>query len=141
MIAFQYRFNIESCASTQYREHMATLDVLIGIIEILLILKEIVLGSWLADVYQMIGNHFVCHGIVCQILASTNVHTTIHLTAIGTDNLSPHSCPTPRRRIHRINLGSKGSGKTCFSTSRRSQYGYHRMFHSAKIRQNKERTK
>ncbi len=72
-------------------------NVLIGIIEVLLILEEIILGTGITDVYQMIRNQFTPYRIVLKILTRTNIHSPIDLSTIGTDNLSLHAYRHPTR--------------------------------------------
>ena len=133
MITFQDRLDIESGTSTEYRKYATLSNVLIGIIEVLLILEEIILGTGITDVYQMIRNQFTPYRIILKIFSRTNIHAPIDLTTIGTDNLSQMRIATPNGRIHAIDMRGKCSGKTSLSTGSRTQYGNHRMFHGAKI--------
>ena len=88
MITFQDRLNIESGTSTEYRKYATMSNVLIGIIEVLLILEEIILGTGITDVYQMIRNQLTLYRIILKIFSRTNIHAPIYLATIGTDNLS-----------------------------------------------------
>ena len=88
MIPFQDRLDIESGTTTEYRKYTTMGNVQIGIIEVLLILEEIILGTGITDVYQMIRNQLTLYRIILKIFSRTNIHAPIDLTTIGTDNLS-----------------------------------------------------
>ena len=62
-------------------------DSLIYIVEVLLIFKQIVLGTRLPNVNQMIWYLVAINHIVCQILSCSNVHAAIHLARISRDYL------------------------------------------------------
>ncbi|CDC28684.1 unknown [Prevotella sp. CAG:386] len=126
MVALEHGLNIKSRSATKDGQPSPSKNILIGIIEVLLILKEVVLGSWLADIYEMIGNLLVPYCIVGQILARSYIHSAIHLSAVGTDNLGFHPVHTRRKG------SSQGSSKTGLSACRRTQYRYHRLFHGGK---------
>ena len=117
MITFQHSLDVKTCTATEYGLHSPILNVLIGIDEILLILKQIVLRARLADVNQMIGYLLSINHIVGQILASADIHTTIHLPRVGRDNLAVHA-------------EGQMSGQGSFPAGGRAEYGNH-PFHSA----------
>ena len=87
MIALEHRFDIEPGTATEYRHRSPTYYIIIGIEEVLLILKEVILRAWLADIYQMIGYQAPIDGIVFQVLACADIHPAIHLTGVCRDDL------------------------------------------------------
>ena len=127
LVALQHGLDIEPCAATEDGHCSTTPDVLIGIEEVLLILKQVVLRAWLADVNQMIGDvdgglratlrprgrRTVDHQtIIIQVLARADIHPTIDLTGIGRDNLP-------------ANLVGQSSCQWRLATGRRTEYRYH----------------
>ena len=108
MITFQYRLNIKSCTTTQYRQSPPLQNILISIIEVLLIFKEVIFRSRLTDINQMIRYQLTINRIVSQIFSCTNIHAPVHLPAIRTDNLSTLGITTPRSSLQAVNLGCKG---------------------------------
>ena len=56
MIAFEHRLDIKSRSATKNGNRPPTLYSFIGIEEILLILKQVILRTRLPDIYQMIRN-------------------------------------------------------------------------------------
>ena len=67
-------------------------------------------GVKLADIDEVIGNVYTMEVVIGQILARANVHASIYLSAVSTDNLPIHF-------IRQL------CSKSCFTTRRRSQYG------------------
>ena len=71
-----------------------TYYIIIGIIEISLIFKEVVLRARFGNVDKMIGDvdwlTFDRHAVVVKILARSDIHTAIHLSRVGRDNLCTH---------------------------------------------------
>ena len=56
LVALEHRLDIEAGTTTEDGRLAPTCDILIGIEEVLLILEEVVLGAWLADVDEVIGD-------------------------------------------------------------------------------------
>ena len=92
LVAFEHRLDIESRSATEDGHRPFTYYIIIGIEEFLLILKQVVLRSRLADVDQVIGNLAAVNGIILQILSRSDIHPPIHLSGIGRDNLSANLC-------------------------------------------------
>ena len=59
--------------------------------KILLILEEIIFGAGLGNINKMIGNMVAVDHIVGKILTSTNIHTSVNLSRVGTDYLASGS--------------------------------------------------
>jgi hypothetical protein len=48
---------------------------------------EFVCGS--DDIYQMMGNHLPVNQVIIKVLARPDIQSTVYLTGIGGDDLSP----------------------------------------------------
>ena len=87
MIALEHGLDVESRAAAENGHRSPTPYVLIGREEVLLILKEVVLRARLPDVDEVIRNGYwftvIGYCIVCQVLASADIHPAIHLPGIG----------------------------------------------------------
>ena len=75
----------------------------------MLILKHIVFIARIADINQMIGNRLPIHDIIRQVFSRSNIHPSVKLPGIGTDDL-------------RIQSSSQGSRQSRLAGSRRPQY-------------------
>ena len=64
LIALQHGLDIQSCSTAENRPCTTLPAILIDIEEVLLLFKEIILCSWLADVDEVIGDGFgfMVHG-------------------------------------------------------------------------------
>ena len=80
-------------------------------------------------------------GIVSQILTRTYIHAAIHLPAVCTNDFSTLGRDTRQISIQAADPGCKSCCKTRLATRCRSQYGYHRIFHAAKLNEIIEKTK
>ena len=81
------------------------------------------------------------NGIVSQILTRTYIHAAIYLPAVSTNDFSALGRDTRQMGTQAIDPGCKSGSKTRLTTRRRSQYGYHRIFHAAKLNEIIEKTK
>ena len=129
LVTFQHGLDVQSCASTENGRHTSAADVLIGVEEVLLILEQVVLRSWLADVDEVVGDFLSGQScevreqrfdfVVLQVLARADVHAAIHLTRIGRDNLGSHST------VHRRKGCCQCCCQGCLAAGRRTEYGNH----------------
>ena len=95
MVAAQYTLHVQSRTATAYHAASPRLNIRVSIQEILLILIEVVLRTWLSNINKMARHAHSIHHIVFQILARPQIHLAIHLTAISTDDFRiPESSQT-----------------------------------------------
>ena len=87
-VAFQHRFKIQPCATTEDGHHSPILDVLVNLQKVALVFKHIVFGARFGNVNQMIGNVLSFDHIIVKVFPCTNIHAPIHLSAVGTDDFS-----------------------------------------------------
>ena len=86
--------------------------------EILLILKKVILLPSFSNINQMIRNLPALNQIVRQVLSRPDIHSFIHLPAVGTYNF----------RIPRFSCQMSSQG--CLSRCRRAQYSDNISFHT-----------
>ena len=58
--------------------------------KIALIFKEIVLGSRISNINEMIRNRLAINNIIGKIFSCSYIHSTINLSRIGTNDLASH---------------------------------------------------
>jgi len=58
--------------------------------KIVLVLIKVIFRPSLSNIYQVIRYLFAVNHVVGQVFARTNIHITVHLTRIGTDNFSSY---------------------------------------------------
>ena len=115
-VTLQHGFDIHSRPSTKDGQFPPRNDVLVCLQKIPLIFKHIIFITGFHNINQMIRHPFSIHHIIHQILSRAQIHTTIYLPTVSTDDFSVQ--PTGQCRRQRS-----------FPRSRRSYYRYQIVFH------------
>ena len=89
--------------------------------KIVLVLIQVIFRPSLSNIYQVIRYLFAVNHVVGQVFARTDIHITVHLSRVGTDNFAPYP------------IGQSCS-KRCFSTGCGTQNSNH-FLHISKSRQ------
>src|SRR5690554_1536932 len=92
MVTLQDRLDIESCSTAQYRHLVTRQDVAVCGVKIVLVIEQRVLVARIPDIYQVIRNLPPRHPVIGKILSRTDIHSTINLARVGTDNLPVEPC-------------------------------------------------
>ena len=86
-------------------------DRVVGIEKIALVLVEIVFVASGMNVNEVVWDFFAIYSVFAEVFASAEVHATIDLARVGTDDFAIYFC-------------SKVSGEGSFTTCGRSKNGY-----------------
>ena len=128
-IPTEHRLNIEAAAATHDGERVTRPDVLVRCKEITLELEEVVLFTGIHNVKQMRGHGDTVAGILRDVLSCTDIHTTVHLTAVGTDDLG-----TVNRECHIYR--QRGLATGCRTHDRQHIISFLTLLHNQKRRHN-----
>ena len=112
VVAFEHGFDIHTRTSAEDRIHATSEDRCVGLVKVVLISKEVVFVPCRSYIDQVARDCSPSHLIVGQVFACADVHATVYLSRVGTDDLGSQPI-------------CEAYGQTSLAACRRPQDRYH----------------